>query len=32
MKTPGLNPRQVEEDYLDEFKCAHGVQPFAKIQ
>lgn len=29
--TPGLNARHVEEDYLDEFKEAHGSQPFANI-
>ena len=31
IKTPGLNPRHVEEDYLDEFARVHLRQPFANV-
>lgn len=29
--TPGLDPRNVEKDYLDEFKLVHAAVPFANI-
>ena len=31
IKTPGLNPRRVEEDYLNEFARVHQGQPFANV-
>ena len=31
IKTPGVDPRQVEEDYLDEFARAYLAPPFANI-
>ena len=31
IQTPGLNPRHVEEDYLDEFARVHLGQPFANV-
>lgn len=32
IRTPGLAPHQVEEDYLDEFKRTHLTQPFANVK
>jgi len=31
IETPGLDPRQVEEDYLDEFTRVYQAQPFANV-
>jgi hypothetical protein len=31
IETPGLDPRQVEADYLDEFARVHQAQPFANV-
>lgn len=30
--TPGLDPREVEKDYLDAFAKAHGAYPFANVE
>lgn len=30
-ETPGMDPRRVEKDYLQDFKRVHGAQPFANL-
>jgi hypothetical protein len=32
IKTPGLDPHDVERDYLDEFARVHLGEPFANVQ